>query len=418
MKKIEKREIKESRVLLPGSKSISHRALICASLARGRSRITNLLESEDIRLTTNALRMMGATIRLLEDGVVEVKGFDGRPGPGEGEIFLGNSGTSMRLLAGIAALGDKPMVLTGDGRMQERPMKELLDALEMIGVTARSLKNNGNPPVEISGGNRKGGRMSLDCSRSSQYLSSMLMMGGFLDQGLEIVLPSPAVSAPYVDLTLDIMKTFGVGAKPITPTLYKVPGGQTFTACDVTVEPDLSNASYFWAAGALSGKMITVGHVSESSLQGDLGFIRILEKMGCRVEIKDKGIGVRGGDLVAVDVDMGDLPDVVPTLAVVAAFARGTTRISNIGHLREKECDRISVVSAQLRKMGIETKEGADRLEITGGKPGGAFIETFNDHRIAMAFSVAGLMADGITIEDETCVAKSFPNFYEVFDRL
>ncbi|MBF0211696.1 MAG: 3-phosphoshikimate 1-carboxyvinyltransferase, partial [Desulfamplus sp.] len=437
MKSIKTKITSDRSITIPGSKSISHRMLICAAMADGTSIIRNILQSEDIHHTISALSKMGAVIEEItlnesEDKAICVTGFNGELKPYDQEIYLGNSGTSMRLLAGVAALGKSPYTLTGDKRMQERPMGDLLDALNMAGAEAISKKGDGTPPVVIKGGNTKnlntiGGNISLDCSQSSQYLSAMLMMGALLPDGLFINLPGPTVSAPYVDLTIDVMKKFGVTAKRIDDKSYKVHGAQHYRAGDFSVEPDISNASYFWAAGAVTGKKITVTDINQNSLQGDRRLLDILEQMGCNIEYYQNGIGVCGNRfelglaLNGVEVDMSDIPDVVPTLAVVAAFAKGRTKIVNIAHLREKECDRISAVVSGLRKIGIEASEGEDWLAVTGSRAtnqplNGARIETFNDHRIAMAFSIAGLVVDGIEIENEGCVAKSFPNYWEKFE--
>lgn len=466
MKSIKVKVNSDKSITIPGSKSVSHRVLICASMANGTSSIRNILESEDINHTMSALSNMGALIvreqdgagkiedladnniksNTLQNGFLKVKGFGGKPKPYDQDIYLGNSGTSMRLLAATAALGRTPYTLTGDRRMQERPMGDLLDALNMAGASATSKFGNGAPPVVINGGNSTtGGNIFLDCSQSSQYLSGMLMMGAVLPEGLIINLPAPAVSAPYIDLTIDVMKKFGVHAERTDEKTYRVSGNQIYQAGSFAVEPDISNASYFWAAGAITGHMVTVTDINQSSLQGDKRLLDIFRQMGCQIKYSENGIGVCGNQaggshLMAVEVDMSDIPDVVPTLAVVAAFSRGTTKIVNIGHLREKECDRISAVVSELRKIGVDASEGRDWLSVTGshchndtsasckdsgtvnkncsGTYHGALIKTFNDHRIAMAFSIAGLKVDGIEIENEGCVAKSFPNYWEKFDSL
>lgn len=406
--------------------------MICAALSNGSSKIRNLLQSQDLSLTAKALTDMGADIIQLEPNLVCVQGFNGRPTPHETPIFLGNSGTSMRLLAGIAGLGQTVYTLTGDERMCERPMVELLDALNGIKVKAWSKNPDGTPPVWIKGGSRLGGHTQIDCSKSSQYLSSLLMMGALMEQGLTITLPTPPVSVPYIDLTIDVMNQFNVTAHRISDQEYKIPGNQKYESGEYVVEPDLSNAGYFWAAGAITGSEIGVDNILKTSLQGDLKQIFILEKMGCSLNIGKnsvavkgkpngthlKGTSLKGTYLRGIDVDMSDTPDAVPAIAVVAAFAKGTTRIANIGHLRVKECDRIEAVSSQLIKMGITVTQGNDWLEIVGGTPKGAFIETFNDHRIAMAFSVAGLLVEGMVIENPTCVEKSFPGFWDIFEAL
>jgi len=405
-------------VTVPGSKSISHRMLICAALCRGTSTIRNLLDSQDVGLTMHALSCMGANIDKTRDNTVTVNGFFGHPHPFSNPIHLGNSGTSMRLLAGVAALGTTPYTLTGDARMCARPMKELLDALTPLGISVFSNTPEGFPPVTIHGKDRRGGTTRLDCSKSSQYLSALLMIGPFMTRGLTIDLTGPPVSSPYVDLTLDAMKQFQVTARRIDDTTYQVSGGQSYIPGDHVVEPDLSNAGYFWAAGAVTGQRIGVAHIQADSLQGDFKQIRILEQMGCDLFFENGSVAVQGRDLRAVDVDMSDTPDAVPAIAVVAAFAKGTTRIRNIRHLREKECDRIDAVTSQLEKMGIRTGQGDDWLTVTGGNPSGAFIHTFNDHRIAMAFAVAGLKVPDMQIENPGCVGKSFPGFWDVYDAL
>jgi 3-phosphoshikimate 1-carboxyvinyltransferase len=418
LKQITQKNIKNQAVVIPGSKSISHRMMICASLSNGTSNIKNLLQSDDIKHTIDALKQMGADIDQVKGTHYRVAGFGGNPKPCNKDIYLGNSGTSMRLLAGVAALGNTGYTLTGDQRMCERPIVELLDALTGLKICAKSENKKGTPPVYIQGGNRAGGSVKIDCSKSSQFLSSILMIGALMKNGLDIFLDSPPVSSPYVDLTIDIMKKFTIKAHQISNMHYQVPGQQSYLQGNFFVEPDLSNAGYFWAIGAVTGKMIFVKNINKNSLQGDLKQIKILEQMGCILKIEDTQIGVCGGPLKAVDVDMSDTPDAVPAIAVVASFAKGKTRITNIKHLRQKECDRIDAVSSQLMKMGIIVKQGEDFLEITGGNPKGARIETFNDHRIAMAFSIPGLIIPGIEIENETCVEKSFPNYWDIFDSL
>ncbi|MCG8616459.1 MAG: 3-phosphoshikimate 1-carboxyvinyltransferase [Desulfobacterales bacterium] len=418
MKSLSPRTLTDQTVRIPGSKIISHRMMICAALAEGKSVIHNALKSEDLSLTCRTLSYMGAQIDEVSEAVTEVTGFAGKPHPYADPIYLGNSGTSMRLLAGIAALGQTPYTLTGDERMCQRPMNELLDALSRLEISAYSQNEAGTPPVVIQGGNRNGGSTVLDCSKSSQYLSALLMAGALFDQGLEIELTGPPVSVPYINLTLDVMKQYNVSAERISDTRYRVAGNQSYESGNRIVEPDLSNAGYFWAAGAVTGRKIGVDNIQSDSLQGDLNQINILEQMGCRVERDGQVISVRGGDLKGVDVDMSDTPDAVPAIAVTAAFAKGTTRIRNIAHLRVKECDRIDAVCTQLEKMGIRVAQGDDWMEVTGGTPKGAFISTFNDHRIAMSFSVAGLRVAGMEIENPSCVQKSFPTFWEVYDSM
>ncbi|MBU0991392.1 MAG: 3-phosphoshikimate 1-carboxyvinyltransferase [Proteobacteria bacterium] len=415
MKEIKQGEIKNTSVTVPGSKSYTHRILIATALADGPSIIENTLKSEDTTLTANALKSWGVQI-IEKNGCIEVTGTRGELKSAKEPVYLANSGTSMRLLTGIAALGNGKYILTGSERMQERPIRELLDGLSQIGIKAISLNNSGCPPVEIQGSNLKGGEMALDCRVSSQYLSSVLLMAPCTEKGIRVTLPYGLVSKPYVDMTVDIMNRLNVSVERDGYDSFFVPGDQMYRHGRYVVEPDCSQASYFWAAAAITGKTVKVNNISMKSRQGDVKFVGVLEKMGCIVKEDKEGISVTGGKLKAVETDMSNMPDVVPTLAVVAAFSEGTTIIKNVSHLKAKECDRIGSVAKELTKMGIAVKTFEDGLAITGGKPGGAIIETYNDHRMAMCFAVAGLVVSGIFIKDETCVVKSFPNYWDVFE--
>jgi len=297
-------------------------------------------------------------------------------------------------------------------------MQALLDSLQQLGVDARSLNHNGCPPILIPGGPPAGGHTAIDCSTSSQYLSALLLAAPCLPQGLVIDVTRGPVSQPYIDMTVDIMNLFQIVLRRDEYTHFEVPGGQTYRSGDHSVEPDASQAGYFWAAAAIAGTRVKVQGVTATSRQGDAGLAEVFGRMGCRVSPEPDGIAVAGGDLKAVTVDMGHMPDMVPTLAVVAAFASGTTVIRNVAHLRVKESDRLAAVCLELGKMGIDTHCGADELLVHGGRPRGAEIHTYDDHRIAMSFAVAGLKVPGVRIAGESCVNKSFPNFWEVFQGL
>ena len=404
-------------VSVPGSKSYTHRMLIAAGLSDGVCTIQNALDSEDTTLTLSALKQWGVAAERSRGGLV-VTGRGGALNACDEAVFLGNSGTSMRLLTAVAALARGKTILTGGARMQARPIQDLLDGLAQLGVTARSTAGNGCPPVEVMGGAVDGGRVRLNCSVSSQFLSALLLIAPCTRRGIEIVVTQGPVSRPYVDITLDSLARFGVASDRRGYEWFKVAGGQRFRAGAYAVEPDCSQASYFWAAAAVTGSTVTVKGITADSRQGDIRLLDVLAQMGCRVAKSAAGLAVSGARLSAVDVDMGDMPDVVPTLAVVAAFARGKTLIHNVSHLRAKESDRLAVVVSELNRIGIEAGCDANTLWVQGGSPRGAAVETHDDHRIAMSFAVAGLKTPGIVIMDETCVQKSFPTFWEIFDGL
>jgi len=408
-------------VRVPGSKSYTHRLLVAAALARGRSAIRGALRSEDTLATLDALKKLGVGVD--DDGdSIFLEGRAGRFAACSEPIFLANSGTSMRLLGSLAALGEGRYVLDGCERMRERPMRPLLEALCAIGIEAKALNGDGCPPLELRSGKRTGGSARVDCGTSSQYLSSLLMIAPCLEKGLSLEVSRGPVSRPYIDMTLETMGAFGISHEREGYDFFRVAGGQGYRSGEHRVEADASQAGYFWAAGAVTGARVKVEGVLASSLQGDARLARVFERMGCRVERESDGIAVRGPAIAAVDEDMGDMPDMVPTLAVVAAFAHGTTRMRNVSHLRAKESDRLAAIIGELAKMGIEagveSRDGEEELFVVGGEPHGARIETYRDHRIAMSFAVAGLAAPGTTIDGEACVGKSFPDFWSVFGGL
>jgi 3-phosphoshikimate 1-carboxyvinyltransferase len=417
MKAIKTQKIANCRVTVPGSKSYTHRMLIAAALANGMSTLKNALVSEDTQFTMDALRQMGVQIEVNSAGVC-VDGKGGRLEPCDAPIDLGNSGTSMRLLTAVAALSEGSYILTGTDRMQKRPIKDLLDALQQIGVKARSLNDNGCPPVEITGTTIRKDQVDINCQKSSQYLSALLLIAPCTHHGLEIRVTGGPVSRPYVDLTIDLMNTFGLRLERDGYRRFNVPGRQIYRAGEYAVEADCSQAAYFWGAAAIGGADIKVLGVKADSAQGDLRFVDLLRSMGCRVSKTSDGIAVAGGSLSAIEADLADMPDQVPTLAVVAAFAAGTTVIKNVAHLRSKESDRLTATVTELKKMGIDATCTANALVVKGGKPKGTIIDTYNDHRIAMSFAIAGLNVPGVCIRNEGCVEKSFPAFWQVFEGL
>jgi 3-phosphoshikimate 1-carboxyvinyltransferase len=409
--------IKDAIVTVPGSKSYTHRMLIAAALSDGECEVRRPLLSEDTLITRRCLCAMGVDIASAPDRFL-VKGTGGRLRAPEGPVDLANSGTSMRLLTAVAALGRGGCILTGSERMRQRPIRDLLDALNQMGVAARSLNADGCPPVEVIGGRPKGGQVTIDCRISSQYLSALLLIAPFAERPLTVMVVGGLVSRPYVDITLAVMEKFGITVDRQAYERFTVAPGQGYSAGAHTVEPDCSQAGYFWAAAAITGAGIKVAGIPKASRQGDLRFTECLAAMGCRVADEGDGILVRGGPLKAVTVDMADMPDMVPTLAVVAAFARGTTVIKNVAHLRAKESDRLGAVVAELTKMGIAADCTDSDLRIEGGTPRGAEIDTYGDHRIAMSFALAGLRVPGVKIKGENCVDKSFPRFWDVLNGL
>ncbi len=417
MKKIRPHEIEPCQVSVPGSKSYTHRVLIAAALADGVSDLKNALISEDTRYTIEALEQMGAQIAA--NGTdVRVEGTGGRLQPCDAPIYLGNSGTSMRLLTGVAALGKGTYTLTGNARMQERPIQDLLETLQQMNVQTRSVNSNGCPPVEVIGARINTNKVGINCQNSSQYLSALLLIAPLTPEGLHIQVVGGPVSKPYIDMTVTLMERFGIVLDRKDYQEFIIPGGQSYRAGEYVVEADCSQAAYFWSAAAIGGTEIKVLGVSNDTTQGDVHFADLLQQMGCHVSKESDGITVAGGPLNAIEADLADMPDQVPTLAVVAAFSKGTTVIKNVAHLKSKESDRLNATVTELNKMGIKASCTESALIIKGGQPRGSVVETYNDHRIAMSFAIAGLKVPGVCILNEGCVEKSFPAFWQVFEGL
>ncbi len=411
----------DTSITVPGSKSLTQRALIAAALADGTSRLIGPLDSEDTRYTSAALSQMGISIKKEEDSWL-IHGQGGKITPSSEEIFLGNNGTATRFLTSVVALGHSTFVINGDERMHERPIGPLMEALKGWGVDIRSIRDTGCPPLEIKSHGINGGATLLPEGKSSQYISSLLLVAPFAIEQATLKVDGEVLSKPYVAMTLSVMADFGVEVDCNSDfTSFSIPNG-CYRAMEYQVEGDASNASYFWAAAAITSGRVTVTNVPVPSLQGDAELVPLLARMGCVVSRTGEGITVCGGEqLRGITVDMGNMPDVVPTLAVVAAFAKGKTHITNIAHLRIKECDRLNATVTELSKLGARVEEKEDSMVIhgDGGKAlHGAQIDTYNDHRMAMSFAVAGLKIPGVNILDEKCVAKSFPDFWERFELL
>jgi len=404
-------------VTIPGSKSYTHRALILSSLADGESVLINGLRCEDTEHTAQALIKFGVEVSWKIDRV-RVLGRGGKFKATDERIDVGNSGSSMRFVTALSALRKGVTLLDGSERMRKRPIGELLSGLGELGVKAYSQKGDDCPPVIVESRGLKGGKARIKGEESSQFLSSLLMVAPYAQRDVHIEMTSPLASKPYVDITRDVMSAFGVKIENQRYDSFFVTAGQRYFPHEYRIEGDASNACYFFSAAAVCRGRVRVKNLNPNTLQGDIGFLDILERMGCRVIRGKDWIEVGGGELHGVEMDMNAMPDLVPTLAVTAAFASGKTVIQNIGHLRFKESDRIHALSAELGKMGIRAKEGEDWLEIEGGKPHGAEIETYDDHRLAMSFAIAGLAIPGVKIGGEECVNKSFPGFWKTLQEL
>jgi 3-phosphoshikimate 1-carboxyvinyltransferase len=404
-------------VTIPGSKSYSHRALVLSSLADGESVLINALRCEDTERTVEALIRFGVPVSW-EGDYIRVLGRGGKFKASEGRIDVGNSGASMRFLTALAALKKGITLLDGSERMRKRPIGELLNGLGELGVKAYSKKGDGFPPVIVESQGLKGGTARIKGEESSQFLSSLLMVAPYAQKDVNIEVTGSLASKPYVGITRDVMSTFGAEIKNQEYRSFFIKAGQRYLPQKYQIEGDASNASYFFSAAAVCRGRVRVENIKPATIQGDIGFLDILERMGCRVTRGSDWIEVLGGELHGIEMDMNEMPDLVPTLAVTAAFAQGKTVIRNIKHLRFKESDRLHALAVELSKMGIRIKEGEDRLEMEGGKPHGAEIETYDDHRMAMSFAIAGLAVPGVKIKGERSVDKSFPQFWEVLQRL
>lgn len=410
----------DASIEVPGSKSLTQRALIAASLAKGTSTLFGPLESEDTQYSSAALMQMGISMEKGQEW--RIYGNAGAIKTTDKPIFLGNNGTATRFLTSVAALGHSRYIIDGDSRMHQRPIGPLMTALRGWGVDIAAINGTDCPPLQINGHGLEGGTTVLPEGKSSQYLSSLLLVAPYSRTPSFLKVEGEVLSKPYVAMTLSVMDAFGIPVE-CTPDFssFSVPQG-CYRAREYQIEGDASNASYFWAAAAVTGGRVTVTNVPVPSIQGDAMLVPLLGRMGCEVTRSGNGITLRGtGHLEGIRVDMGDMPDVVPTLAVVAAFAKGTTVIENIAHLRIKECDRLSAVVAELTKLGVKIEEQDAAMIIHGdGGAGlrGAVIETYEDHRMAMSLAVAGLRIPGVQITGEECVAKSFPDFWERFGLL
>ena len=413
MKTIKQKEGVNAEVKVPASKSYTNRALLIAALADGKSVLKDALVSDDTRFMRKALEDMGINIEE-KGGDLVVHGKAGKLSDPGDELFIGNAGTAMRFLTSAISLAQGEVVLTGNERMKKRPIKDLVSGLEQLGVRLES--NDGYPPVKIQGGSFFGGRVKIKGDKSSQYFSSIMMAAPYAKEDVEINVEGELTSKSYIDITMDIMKTFGVKVKNEDYKRFIIKTGK-YSARGYHVEGDASSAAYFFAAAAITKGKVTVKGINPDSVQGDINFPYVLTRMGCEVEIGKDSITVKGNDLKGIDIDMNHMPDSVQTLAVVSLFAKGETKINNIANLRIKETDRIDALANELRKLGAEVIDKEDCLVIVPKKDyQGAEIETYEDHRMAMSFALAGLKIGGVKIKNPGCVSKSFPDFWDVFE--
>ena len=389
----------------PGSKSITNRALLCAALAEGTSTLRGALFAQDTAAMTDAVAALGARVSADEaTATVTVTG-TGRP-TRETRIDARQSGTTSRFILPAAALGAVRVLVDGDAQLRGRPFAPLLEAIEQLGASVEELGEPGRLPVAVRGP-AAGGHVRLPGHISSQFLSGLLLAAPLMERGIEVELSSPLVSAPYVRMTASVMDAFGVTVDglAVEPSRY-VP-------TELAIEPDASAAAYFFAAAAICGGRVTVKGLGTAAMQGDVAFVDLLERMGAQVERGAGSITVSGdGRLHAIDADLADISDTAQTLAAVAVFAQGTTRVSGVGFIRAKESDRIGDLVTELRRAGIDASAQEDGFSVVGGAPAPVHFATYDDHRMAMSLSLLGLRAPGIVIEDPGCVAKTYPGFF------
>ena len=405
---------------LPGSKSLSNRILLLSMLAEGHTEIHNLLDSDDTRRMVEALNTLG--VEVLEDrnqNRISVKGTSGTIPVTEATLMLGNAGTVIRPLTAALTLGQGRFVLDGVQRMRERPIIDLVNGLKQLGADVSCINGTDSPPVEVIANGLPGGTTRLSGAISSQYLSAILMAAPYAKTEVQIEITDKLVSEPYVEMTLQLMLRFGVSVENDNFKYFRVPSMPYSSPGKIYVEGDASSASYFLAGAAITGGPVTVKGCGTESLQGDSRFAEVLEKMGTNVKWSEMEITVSGSSLNGIDVDMNMMPDAAMTLAVAALFASGQTAIRNIHNWRVKETERLKAVSTELRKLGAEVEEGEDYLVINPPKKiQNAEIDTYEDHRMAMAFSLAACGDTSVTINDPGCVSKTFPEYFEVFSGL
>ena len=401
----------------PGSKSITNRAMVMAALVNGPLKMTGVLDSQDTRVMIESLRRLGFTVdQDIENCVCTVQGLGGRIPAESADLWLENSGTSIRFLTSVCALGKGTYRLDGVERMRQRPIGDLVSALRPLGASIRFEQPKSEcPPIVVDGGQGplKGGATLIHGNISSQFLSSLLMAAPACGEPVHVTVEGDLVSKPYILMTLKMMQAFGASVQypDDLSSLFIAP--QPYVAGTYDIEPDASAASYFFGAAAVTGGTVTVTGLSRHALQGDVGFAEALEHMGCEVSWLHDRITVTGRALHGIDIDMNAISDTAQTLATVAVFADSPTTIRNVGHMRHKETDRIAAVVNELQRAGIHAEEMPDGLKVFPGTPHSAEIQTYDDHRMAMSFSLLGLKVPGIRILDPGCTSKTYPRYFE-----
>jgi 3-phosphoshikimate 1-carboxyvinyltransferase len=412
------------RIRVPGSKSLTNRALVLAALASSHSfgnatLLTGALRSEDTEVMIECLGRLGIPVACdWPAAQLTLPVTRGKIPAGGADLFVANSGTTMRFLTALVCLGHGRFRLDGVPRMRERPIQDLLDALRQLGVQIRSEADNGCPPVVVDADGLSGGRVHIRGDVSSQFLSGLLMAAPLARDEIVIEVEGPLVSWPYVAMTVELMWQFGVSVDMMARRTFRIPGGQRYLARALPIEPDASAASYFAGAAAITGGAVELPDLTSNSLQGDIRFLDVLEDMGCRVEGGQAGIFVEGAALHGITVDMNEISDTVMTLAAVACFADGPTTIRNVAHIRHKETDRLAALATELRRVGAGVEEFADGMTIVPQPLHGAEIETYNDHRMAMSLALVGLKVPGVVIKNPACVAKTYPDFFADLEKL
>lgn len=407
------------RIRPPGSKSLTNRALVTAALADGRSILLGALESEDTRVMIDSLRRLGIAIIVdPADRSVEIHGCGGRIPNRSAVLSVANSGTTIRFLTSLVALGHGTFRLDGTERMRQRPIQDLLDCLARLGVEATAESAGGCPPVIVHADGMRGGSTAVRGDISSQFLSGILLAAPYAEEPVELGVEGTLVSQPYVRMTIAMMRDFGIDVEAADDlSRFAVPRG-CYQGRQYTIEPDASAASYFFAAAAITGGRVTVEGLSRESLQGDVAFCACLARMGCEVEYGENEITVVGRPLHGIDADLNAISDTVQTLAAVALFADGPTTICNVAHIRHKETDRIGNLAIELRKLGADVEELSDGLKVTPRPLHGAAIATYRDHRMAMSLALAGLRVPGVVINDPRTTEKTYPEFFRDLERL